>query len=529
MNAFSLTDIDMLNPATRAFVNKDPGLTELTGRNHAFFTPEAGISGKAEFSPLKREILRNELLSQYRKIAEICPVNSLVLENINALNHPDTYTVCTGQQLHLFGGPAFVLYKILALIDLAARYKKTYPGKNFIPVYWMASEDHDVDEIRDNRIFRNNYRWETTQTGACGRFTVQDTLELIESMRNDIQMNNDSAQLLDSISEIYKGAENLSQATAGMMNHLFGTYGLVCIDADRPAFKAEFREVMKSDILHNKNEPAFNAFSDKLEDAGFTRQLHGRSVNFFFLQNGMRSRIEKNGTIFHAAGTELNADDRAMETLIETEPEKFSPNAMLRPLYQETILPNVAYLGGNAEINYWLQTCEVFKFNNIAPPTIYLRPSLWIIPHKAHVWLEKYKISPLDLLITQSNEKLASLLSPEIADLKQEIIKFNSLRTEIQNAVYQHNTNFMKTLTEAGKQYEKILHQADKQIREIQLSRLGKDFEKLKEIQSNYLDINHIQERVTHLLEMLIKHDNVVFSIMNQHLTETGKGYFIPM
>ena len=163
---FKLSDIDILSSATKAFVTGDEKLKDLFGDSHPFYSLQAAMEGKKDFSSEKRLALSHQLKKQYAHLPDNKPENAKVLQNIELLTQANTFTVTTGQQLHLFLGPAFVLYKIIATIKASEQYKKLHPEFNFVPVYWLASEDHDFEEIKSTKIFQHQFDWETNQAGA---------------------------------------------------------------------------------------------------------------------------------------------------------------------------------------------------------------------------------------------------------------------------------------------------------------------------------------------------------------------------
>ncbi|MCC6817929.1 MAG: bacillithiol biosynthesis cysteine-adding enzyme BshC [Bacteroidia bacterium] len=510
---FKLNDTKMLSSTTKAYVEKDQELLNILGQEHPFWNAQNALDGKRNFSDEKRNLLANKLFNQYSALSKKSDVNNLVFKNIEALRNKNTYTVTTGQQLHLFIGPAFVIYKVLAVIDYCERYKNEFPENEFIPVYWLASEDHDFEEIKHTKIFKNQFSWSAEHGGACGRIKTDSVQSIIDEIKNQVNLDDRQNQLITEIEEIYKNSETLSEATISLMNKYFGEYGLICIDADDKDFKSLFIEQMKTDILERKNKLLFDSLSEKLQYNGFSTQLNVREINFFYMSESGRKRIIFEQGKYKVIDSSMEFSPEEIENLIHTHPENFSPNAMLRPLYQETILPNMAYIGGNAEINYWIQLCNVMTSNNIAPPNLILRPSVWITSSKIAQWLEKRGIEPLQLLISEKPSDLLKFAENGTLNIENEILEFETFRKNIQNTVAQHISKELKSFVEAGKQYEKALKLIDKSLQDHFMEKNAKDMDKLEDIRINYFNINSIQERTTSALELLIKYENVVFSI----------------
>lgn len=524
---FQLSELNHLSSTTKAFIQQDSKLVDIIGADSPYLSIEKALNSKVNFSSDIRKTLVETLHLQYQNVLVANEMQSAVENNINLLLENNTFTITTGQQLHVFVGPSFVLYKILAIVKLAEEMKLKHPDKNFIPIYWMASEDHDFEEIKNTKLFNQSFQWETNQIGACGRFHVKEVGNIIQNIKTSFQLNEKNIELLNFFEKVYSESENLSDATRRIINYLFGTYGVICIDGDSNKLKTEIIKLIKKDIFEHSNFENFNSTNNKLEKASYKIQLSGREINFFYMDENGRNRIVEENVNFKIQNTNKVFSRMELEIEIENYPEKFSPNAMLRPLYQETILPNISYLGGNAEINYWIQICNLFNINNISAPSLLLRPSVWIIPSKIDKWLQKQGINILNLLISQKSKDLLDFLVKDKIGIEHLIENFKTLKIDIQDTVAQANTKELNTLVEAGKNYEKLLKNIDKLIVQIEKEKQNDSFKKLEETFDNYLDINKMQERKIDSLEMLIKHDNVVFTLINNLKFQANFGYIL--
>jgi bacillithiol synthase len=336
----------------------------------------------ASFSPDTRRILVESLQRQYASIDITGPVS----ENLKALGESNTFTVTTGHQLNIFTGPLYFIYKIITVINACKELKKAYPKNNFVPVYWMASEDHDYDEIKYFRLYGKKYVWETKQSGAVGRFNSTGLKDLLKQLPGDVNPFDDA----------YSKFPTLSESARYYVHELFKQEGVIVVDGDDHELKSCFRKVMEADILENRTIRQVDATNAKLEALGYKTQIYCRDINFFYLDQNMRSRIEKRGEKFQVVDSSLSFSKAEMESLIENEPEKLSPNVILRPLYQEIILPNIAYVGGPAEVVYWLQLKGVFNEHKVPFPFIMPRNFALVIDHVTQRKLEK---TGLDLTI----------------------------------------------------------------------------------------------------------------------------------
>ena len=334
------------------------------------------IEEKAKAFPvLHREVLVSSLRKQYGSLN----VSDSVSRNISAFSQPDTFAITTGHQLNIFTGPLYFIYKIVSVINACRILKDAYPHYNFVPVYWMASEDHDFDEIKYFRLYGKKYIWQSSQTGAVGRFLTKDIKNLLDEVPGDISI----------FREAYTKNQTLAGAVRHYVNGLFGNHGLVVIDGDDRNLKALFRPVMEDDIFKQRTISFVNATNKELADLGYKTQVFCRDINFFYLDTGIRSRIEKSEDRFIVVGADLSFLESELRSLVQNEPEKFSPNVILRPLYQEWILPNLAYVGGPAENIYWLQLKKVFDHYKVPFPMLMPRNFAAIVDHTIKRKLEK--------------------------------------------------------------------------------------------------------------------------------------------
>lgn len=315
-----------------------------------------------------RQVLQAALSNQYAESGIVLP------NGVAQLANSTTYTVTTGHQLNLFTGPLYFLYKIIHTIKLAEELKRSYPNYDFIPVYWMASEDHDFAEI--NHFFAAGMRfdWHTPQSGPVGRFDLDDWEVWRTVLLNHFDRDR---EVIEQLLANYSGA-NLKDATRKLVHHLFGSKGLVCVDGDDVELKKLFRKTMVKEVLEEFSAPLVEATSVALKEKGVKPQVHARPINLFFIEKGHRERlIPINGNVQINGKGEFTPIE--MVDLLENRPDLFSPNVVLRPLYQETILPNLCYIGGAGELAYWLQLKAVFDKAEVVYPMLSLRNSLQLI------------------------------------------------------------------------------------------------------------------------------------------------------
>ena len=309
----------------------------------------------------QRELVNVVLRDQYKGVE----LQELVAKNMELLRKPNTFTVTTGHQLSLLGGPLFWVYKLITTVKLTERLREAFPDFSFVPIYWLASEDYDFEEIRTVRFFGKDYRWEREQHGPLGRIDPSSLTELFEQFPEHIV----------AWENIYKTSSTLAEATRRLADLLLGDQGLLVLDADDPRLKRQFVPVIQDDLFHHTAYHKIRETSEQLTSAGYSAQINPREINFFYMEDGLRERIVREGEVFNVLNTGIAFSETEIKALIQKSPEKFSPNVALRPVYQQMILPNIAYVGGPAEIAYWLQLKSVFDHYEVPYPVLLPRLS----------------------------------------------------------------------------------------------------------------------------------------------------------
>lgn len=328
---------------------------------------------KSKKNNSNREILVEVLKEQYAKLPEPC--HEKVITNINLLLQKNTFTVCTGHQLNIFTGPLYFIFKIVTAIKLAEDLKSNFPDKNFVPVYWMATEDHDFAEINHTFISGKKISWDLEVAGATGRLENLGIEKTVREYLGILGISDYADELRKIITSAYTGSKNLADASRELVNALFEAYGLVIIDADNFKLKKQFAGIMAEDIIGQHSFRNITKSNKKLAEIGIQAQVNPREINFFYLLNGLRERIVLENNLYRILNTEISFTRAELLKEINDYPDRFSPNVMMRPLYQELILPNLAYIGGGAEIIYWLQLNQNFNHYGVDFPILLLRNS----------------------------------------------------------------------------------------------------------------------------------------------------------
>ncbi|SMC57311.1 bacillithiol biosynthesis cysteine-adding enzyme BshC [Pedobacter africanus] len=349
-----------------------------------------------------RTVLVKVLQQQYASVK----MPALVAENISLLQDGKTFTITTGHQLNIFTGPLYFIYKIVTAINLAKELKEKFPEYNFVPVYWMATEDHDFEEINHVKIEDKTLTWNKQAAGATGRLDTTDIADTLIAYKGYLGIGENGHQLAELVSHAYSGHKKLSDATRDLVNALFGKYGLVCVDADDHELKKQFSKIIFGDITGQNSFKLIGQSNARLEALGHKPQVNPREINFFYMKEGLRERvIEENGQ-YKVMNTAIAFSEAELKAEVTNYPERFSPNVVMRPVYQEVILPNLAYIGGGAELTYWLQLKANFDHYQVKFPILLLRNSALVIDQRSEARMQILGISHKQLF--SSTETLKS-------------------------------------------------------------------------------------------------------------------------
>ncbi len=369
----------------------------------SFYNYRPTLKGFAELLENKkvtanRSLLAQVITEQYNKPGNPeMPHLSTVQANIDLLKDDNTFTVTTGHQLNIFTGPLYFLYKIVTAIKLCRQLEEGFPDKKFVPVYWMASEDHDFAEINYTNIGQKKIQWNEPVSGATGRLAIKTFRECLNQYKGILGLDNHAPELAQIVETAYGSHQTLADATRYLVNALFGRYGLVVIDADDSRLKQEFAGIIKRDIIEQNSYQHITASSELLQNLGVHTQVNPREINFFYLTDDLRERIVQEGENFEVLNSDIRFTKQELEKEIDEHPERFSPNVVMRPMYQEYILPNLAYIGGGAEVVYWLQLKANFDFYGIDYPVLILRNSGLIVRKETSAKVQKMGLSASQL------------------------------------------------------------------------------------------------------------------------------------
>lgn len=451
-----------------------------------------------------RQILANQLKEQYSQFE----VSKETKENIELLKSQNTFTVTTGHQLNLFTGPIYFIYKIVTTIKLAQELKKSFPEYNFVPVYWMATEDHDFEEINHFYFEEKKISWNKNSNGPVGRLSTEGLDKVFEEFEKLLNSSENASFLKGLFKNSYLKHKNLAEATRYLVNELFKNFGLVIIDGDDSRLKSIFSPYIKKELLQQTNYVKVEETSKLLED--YKIQVNPREINLFYITDSLRERIIfKNGT-YTINNTEISFSESEILTELKNHPERFSPNVIMRPLYQEVILPNLAYIGGGGEIAYWLQLKSMFQKNNITFPILKLRNSVLLVSEKQNSKREKLELSWQDLfkkqidLINQKTQEF-STITFNFSQQEQVLQKqFNDLKEIAERT----DKSFIGAVNAQEAKQIKGLQKLEKRLLKAEKKNYKNQLERITQLQNELFPNKSLQERKINISE-IVNNENI--------------------
>ncbi|MDE3057256.1 MAG: bacillithiol biosynthesis cysteine-adding enzyme BshC [Bacteroidota bacterium] len=347
-----------------------------------------------------RSTLVRVLTEQNKEIH--CGIKTLA--NIDLLGNENTVAIVTGQQLGLFTGPLYTLYKTITAIRLAEKLTAEYPEFNFVPVFWVEGEDHDFEEVNHtfiisstNQIAKIEYLPEgklpERNLGAVGNIIFDQFIDLtLAALEGNLQETEFKPGLVSEMKAHYKSGTTFSKAFLGLMNRYVEDSGIVFLNPMHPEFKQLLKPVFQKEISSiTKISRRVIDKSAELEEH-YHAQIKSKPLNLFMFHKEGRFHIEPRENDFSLKGTRRFISKEEINTLVEQSPELFSPNVVLRPICQDTLLPTLAYVAGPSEIAYFAQLKPVYDFFDLPMPVIYPRASATILEEKTKNVLEKYQI-----------------------------------------------------------------------------------------------------------------------------------------
>lgn len=479
-----------------------------------------------------RDLLVSQITLQYKEVD--LQLTEAMRQNLQDLNSPKTFVVVAAHQLNLFTGPLYYIYKVVSAINLAAELQRQHPDCRFVPVFWLGSEDHDFEEINHAYIQGKKLQWDSPHKGAPTGSMPLDDPSLAQTI-SEAQSLTAHAAYADLVAQALRHAYNpkgtLASATRYLLNLWFGAHGLLVIDGNDKALKRHFTPQLKAELWQPDYHQNIVHASQMLEDAGYHAQAYSRPINLFYCTDTKRSRIVYNDITrcFEVLDTSLSFSQIELEQLLDNHPERFSPNVVMRPLYQQTILPAIAFVGGGGEIAYWLQLRQAIQAKSAFFPVLVLRNSAMWVSQQQHAKLAKLDVPIADFfqrkdqLLTQYVRRQSThnlSLTDEKSELEAIYNRLKQLALAIEPA---QQTTVMAEMTKALNGLEQIaakLTRAEKRNHETAVAQLTSLYEK-------FFPNDGLQERYDNVLPYWAQYGDAFFEILFQYLNPLDRQFLV--
>jgi len=476
--------------------------------------------------PVNRVVLNEVLIEQYAPLSK----EEKVIHNIQALKEENTFTLITAHQPSLFTGPLYYIYKIISCIHLSRQLKEQYPEKHFVPVFVTGGEDHDFEEVNYINLFNKKLVWENEEQGSVGMMSTKNLAPTLAELKELLGTSENAVEIYQLIEKAYTENTIYSKATVELVHELFKAYGLVVLNMNHPKLKQLFIPYIKEEILKRPSKALVKETSQQLEEvANFKQQAFPRPINFFYLRKNLRERIVFKKGMYEVLNTDYRFTEAEMIQEIEQHPEYFSPNVVMRPVYQEVVMPNLAYIGGGGELAYWLERKTQFEHFEINFPMLIRRNSV--------LWLDKgtvKKVNKLDLSIPQIFQDQDSLVRLFVENQAETSLEIKEEKEAVNQAFDQVAAKAKKidptlakaVLSEKSKQL-KVLDQLESRLLRSEKQKYETSLNQIAGLKDKLFPKNGLQERSDNFLSLYVKYGRSFFEVLLEHLDPMKKQFLV--
>lgn len=473
----------------------------------------------------KEKIDRETLVEVLRRQHNGLNAPVVVNDNIDKLLNENTFTIVTAHQPSLFTGPLYYIFKIISAINLTQKLAATYPAYEFVPIFISSGEDHDFEEVNHLHLFNKTLTWESGETGPVGHMKTESLRPVLEELKSILGESDWASKIYQVIENTHSGKENYARAAFELAHELFKSDGLVVLNTNDAALKKLFTPIIKEEIFEQVSQPLVEATFEELGKAGFPSQATPREINFFYLQKNIRERIVLENEQYKVLNTSLSFSKSEMENEIEEHPERFSPNVIMRPIYQELILPNLAYVGGGGEIAYWLERKSQFAHFGINFPMLVRRDSA--------LWLDGATVKKMN----KANLQLEDLWKDTDVLIREYISKFGNVEISLAKeratlqSIFEEIAAKAKTTDPSLEKYVLSEHaKADKSIDQIETRLLRAEkqsnenaISQIRSVKEKLFPNNGLQERYDNFLPYYLKYGEDFFKTLKEHFDPLDK------
>lgn len=472
------------------YLDKDSFFKELI-RDFPSYQSLKNYSEKRSISQDQRQLTVDSISTRYQSYGIEAP------KTLNSMLEVDVFTITTGHQLNILTGPLYSILKIASVIKLCQTLSND--GLKVLPVFWLASEDHDFEEISKTQVYNHELMWEVDSGGPVGRIDPQGMTTVLNELKEILGERFDQ-EFFKAIESCYH-VETLAEAHFRLIHLLFSAHDLIIIDADDRDLKSAFIPSVKKELEQGLVRKSIADSNEQLEGK-YKVQAHAREINLFFMSDTERSRIVRDKGGFATSNGINNWTKEELLELLEKSAENFSPNVLMRPLYQESILPNLAYVGGGGELAYWFQLKAVFDAFELPFPILVLRKSAGILSTKDFSKLDKLQLELSDIFEEKHHMelKLIELAGVEF-DLEKEkelfVAGFDSMKSKVEGI----DKSLVPSIEGEMKKLEKSLDNIISKVIRAQKRNMEVSINQANSVRDKLLPENKLQERQANFLQ----------------------------
>ncbi|MGC6414265.1 MAG: bacillithiol biosynthesis cysteine-adding enzyme BshC [Bacteroidia bacterium] len=455
---------------------------------------------KTQFTNEDREVLYRVISDQYAEV-NLTSKESEQLKKIK----DGAFVVTTGQQLHPFLGPVFVWNKIFTAIETANWVEDKY-GVSVVPIFWMASEDHDFEEVKHIPFLGRSYEWKNNQNGSVGRMKVDGIVDVCDQILLDFHHDSTIVKYFTTFRQIYSNSNNMAEATRKVLHFLMGDVGIIALDPDSKELKELAVDLWISELT-DENFQALTIQNKELRNNNISVLVNPRRTQLFKLTKHDRQRIDKSEDGYQLKnGESLSTEE--LKQLIAENPECISPNVLLRPIYQQKILPNIAYVAGPSEYYYWLELTQEFYQNHLTLPWLVLRSGSLFLPNSAKKKIQKLGLE-IDTLYYTTNE-LSKVVLEKIEGEYTLDLEVNALQVEFEKiwkSLFKAKTEGLKDLKKKHQNIVKELLHLSNSIKTGESLNTEKKnlLEAILKVKHEFFNPQKPQERIDFYIDWLVK------------------------
>lgn len=466
-------------------------------------------------SSIDREALVQVLEEQYATLE----TTDAVKQNIQQLLSPGTFSICTAHQPNIFTGHLYAIYKIMHAIKLAEACKEHFPGHHFVPVFYMGSEDADLEELGHIYLSGEKLVWDTKQTGAVGRMKIdKGTQDMLSRIAGELEVQPYGKELLQILRSCYAIGKTMQQASLELVNTLFGKYGLIVLIADHAALKKSMKQVFSDDLFEQKPSAIVSDTSERLAKQ-YKVQAHPRNINLFYLTEDKRERIEQSGDQFKVLNSDIRFSKDELKKELDEHPERFSPNVILRGIYQENILPNIAFIGGGGELAYWLEFKNLFEQYKVPFPVLVLRNSFLVVEEKWQKRMESLGLPVAEMFLKEQHlaDTYVKRNTENPVSLFNEIQAETAFYEQLKDTAGKTDSTLVPHVSSLEKKAVHRLQELEKKMLRAEKRKFGDALGQIKKLRSALFPNNSLQERIDNFMPGYARFGNEFIDMVHEH------------